>query len=59
MVLYQVEAGAAAVVLVPVLSTCHGCFYSILKSCKMARETSEAFHFSLLLVLAHSFGVVR
>lgn len=59
MALYRVEAGAAAVVLILVDSTCHGYFYSILESCKMVRETSEELHFSLLLVLAHNFGVVR
>lgn len=59
MVLYQVEAGAAAVVLVLVLNTCHGYFYSILESCKMVREISGALHCSLLLVSAHNFGVVR
>lgn len=59
MVLSQLETGAAAVVFVLVISACHRCFYNILESCKMARKTSEAHHFSLLLVLAHNFGVVR
>lgn len=46
MVLYQLEAGAAVVVLVVFCVWCHpGYFYSILESCKMIGETSVALHF--------------